>query len=81
MKALKHEPFRQALSVSEMMDALWTRKPDTRNPISKPVNQTLLPHPKSHVETLVIYKLGFNQNYYTFASILLRKIALCRKYH
>ena len=34
-----------------------------------------------HVETLIIYKLGFNQNYYTFALILLIKIVLCSKFH
>ena len=31
------------------------------------------------VETPVIYKLGFNQNYYTFALSLLLKIFLCRR--
>ena len=30
---------------------------------------------------LIRYKLGFNQNYYTFALILLAKIALCSKSH
>jgi hypothetical protein len=29
-----------------------------------------------HVETLIIYKLGFNQNYQTFALMLLIKIVL-----
>jgi len=33
-----------------------------------------------HVETLIIYKLGFNQNYYTFALILLTKIVMCSKF-
>ena len=33
------------------------------------------------METFVIYKLGFNQNYYTFALILLTKIVLCSKFH
>jgi len=33
-----------------------------------------------HVETLIIHKLGFNQNYYTFALILLIKIVLCSKF-
>jgi len=32
-----------------------------------------------HVETLIIYKLDFNQNYYTFALILLIKIVLRSK--
>jgi len=36
---------------------------------------------QSHVETLKIYKLGSNQNYYTFALILLIKIVLCGKFH
>jgi len=35
----------------------------------------------SHVETLVIYKLGFDPNYYTFALILLIKIVMCSKFH
>ena len=35
---------------------------------------------KTHVETLMIYKLGFNQNYYTFTLILLIKIVLCSKF-
>ena len=30
-----------------------------------------------HPQTLLIYKLGFNRNYYTFTSILLMKIVLC----
>ena len=29
----------------------------------------------------IIYQLDFNQNYYTFASILLIKIVLCSKLH
>jgi len=29
----------------------------------------------------IIYKLGFNQNYYTFALILLIKIILCSEFH
>jgi len=35
----------------------------------------------SHMQILIIYKLGFNQNYYTFAWILLIKIVLCSKFH
>ena len=35
----------------------------------------------SDVETLIIYKLSFNQNHYTFALILLIKIVLCSKFH
>ena len=35
---------------------------------------------RSHVETLIIYKLGFSQNYYTFAFILLTQIVLCSKF-
>ena len=33
-----------------------------------------------HIQTLVIYKLGFNQNYLTFAFELLSKIVLCSKF-
>ena len=33
------------------------------------------------VETLILYEFGFNQNYYIFASILLKKIVLCSKFH
>ena len=35
---------------------------------------------RSHMQVLVIYKLGFNRNYYTFASILLIRIVLCGKF-
>ena len=35
---------------------------------------------RSHLETLVLCKLDFDQNNYTFPSILLIKIALCSKY-
>ena len=34
-----------------------------------------------HVATLIIHRLGFNQNYYTFSLILLIKIVLCCKFH
>ena len=30
-----------------------------------------------HMQTLIIYKLGFNQNYHTFTLMLLIKIVLC----
>jgi len=36
---------------------------------------------QAHVETLIIHKLGFNQNYYTFALISLIKIVLCSEFH
>ena len=36
---------------------------------------------QSHVETLLIYKLGFNQDYYTFVETLLVKNILCSKIH
>jgi len=32
------------------------------------------------VQTLIIHKLGFNQNYYTFTLILLIKIVMCSKF-
>ena len=35
---------------------------------------------QSHVKTVIIYKLGFNQYYYTFTSILLIRILLCSKF-
>ena len=34
-----------------------------------------------HMQTLIIYKLGFNENYYTFAVILHVKIVTCSKFH
>ena len=34
---------------------------------------------ESHMQTLIIYKLGFNQNYYTLTLILLMKIVLRSK--
>jgi len=38
------------------------------------------PRGESHMQTLIFYQLGFNQNYYTFALILLIKIVLCSKF-
>ena len=35
---------------------------------------------ESHLQTLIIYKLGFNQNNYSFTPILLIKIVLCREF-
>jgi len=35
---------------------------------------------ESHMQTPIIYKLGFNQNYYTFTLMLLIKIVLCSKF-
>ena len=32
------------------------------------------------MQTLMIYKLGFNQNYYTFTFLLLTKIVLCGEF-
>jgi hypothetical protein len=34
---------------------------------------------KSHLQTLTIYKLGVDQNYYTFSLTLLTNIVLCSK--
>jgi len=34
-----------------------------------------------HMQTLITYKRGFNQNYYTFTSIMLTKIVMCSKFH
>ena len=34
----------------------------------------------SHMQTHTIYKLGFNQNYYTFTFLLLIKIVMCSKF-
>ena len=36
---------------------------------------------RSHAEALIIYKLGFDQNYHTLALILPIKIVLCSKFH
>ena len=41
----------------------------------------LCPGKRSHVETLIIDKLGFNQKYCTFALILPTKIVLCSNFH
>ena len=35
---------------------------------------------ESHKQTLMVYKIDFNQNYYTFAFILLIKIVLCSEF-
>ena len=35
---------------------------------------------RSHVETLAIYRLGFSQNHYKFALILLKQIVMCREF-
>jgi len=40
---------------------------------------TPTPTTGSHMQTLIIYKLGFNQNHYTFTFILLIRIVLCSK--
>jgi len=37
-------------------------------------------HDGFHMETLIIHKLGFNQNYYTFTLILRIKIFMCSKF-
>ena len=34
---------------------------------------------RTHLQALIIYKLGFNQNYHTFTLVLLMKIDLCSK--
>ena len=34
-----------------------------------------------HLQTFVIYKLGYNQNYYTITLTLLIKIVLCNELH
>ena len=39
-----------------------------------------LPRHNFHMQTLIIYKLGFKQNYYTFTLILLIKIVLCSEF-
>ena len=36
---------------------------------------------ESHMETLVIYRLGLNQDHCTLALILLIQIVLCSKFH
>jgi len=41
-----------------------------------PVHASSKPTGCSHMETLKIYKLGFNQDYYTFTLILLIQIVL-----
>ena len=35
---------------------------------------------RSHLQTLVIYKLGYDKDYYTLILILLTKIVLCSKF-
>jgi hypothetical protein len=35
---------------------------------------------RTHMQTLIIYKLGFNQIYYTLTIILLMNIALCSNF-
>ena len=34
----------------------------------------------SHMQTLILYNLGFNKNYYTLTSILLIKIVMRSKF-
>ena len=36
--------------------------------------------PRSHKQLLIIDKLGFKQNYYTFTLILLMSIVMCGKF-
>ena len=47
-----------------------------------PIREAKLLHPssRSHLQTLKIYKPGFDQNYYTFTLKLRRKIILCNKF-
>jgi len=35
---------------------------------------------RSHMQILMIYKVGFDRNYYTLAFILLIRIVLCAKF-
>ena len=36
---------------------------------------------ESHAKTLTIYRLGLNQNFYTFASTLLIMTVMCSQFH
>jgi len=45
--------------------------------VTKAMHQNVDGNP--HLQTPIIYKSGFNQNYNTFTLILLKKIVLCRK--
>ena len=59
-------------------------KSQTIDVASFPSTDNLVPPPSPsrqyHMQTLAIYKLGFNQNYYTFTLISLMKIVLCSKF-
>ena len=46
-------------------------------PIPKRVRHTA--YRRLHMQTLIVYRLGFNQNYYTFTLILIINIVLCGK--
>ena len=35
---------------------------------------------KFHVEAVMIHKLGFDENFYTFTLILLRNVVMCGKF-
>ena len=39
------------------------------------------PRAGSNMQTVIIFKLGFNQNHYTFTLKLLIKIVRCCKFH
>ena len=65
VKVLKLLPVR--------LEAAWPVGPDAREPCGVRVYGF-------HMQTLIIYKLGFNQNYYTFTLILLIKIVLYSKF-
>ena len=43
-------------------------------------SESVTPIPESHMQTLMTYELGYNQNYDTLISILLIKIVLCSKF-
>jgi len=64
---------------------LFPKKIETYQVVSSSIgsgSQLTIPcfRPRFHVQTLKIYELGFNQNYYTFTLTLLKKIVMYGKF-
>ena len=56
----------------ELRETNWSQNTKPLSPVERR---------RAHVETPMIYELGFNQNFYTLALILLIKIVMCSKFH
>ena len=59
----------------------WTEThPENRNQVWNSETQNKVFRPRFYMQTFIIHKLDFNQNYYTFTLILLKTVVLCGKF-